>query len=77
MLGFNYEEFYLTDIDENSIELSKKKLEQFLRRGSVIVGPLDMGHLNYNPNSINQSGVDHFVSVTNLENDYIYLYRLN
>lgn len=74
MLGFNYEEFYLTDIDENSIELSKKKLEQFLRRGSVIVGPLDMGHLNYNPNSINQSGVDHFVSVTNLENDYIYLH---
>lgn len=74
ILGFNYEEFYLTYLNENSIESIRKKLECFLTKGSVIVGPLDMGYLYYNPNSINQSGVDHFVSVTNLEKDYVYLH---
>lgn len=74
ILGFEYEEWYATDLDEHAAESSRTKLEHFLRKGPAIVGPLDMGHLTYNPNSINQSGVDHFVSVTNLEKDFIYLH---
>lgn len=74
ILGFNYEEFYLPNFDENAIVHTRKKLEQLLNNGSVVVGPLDMGHLSYNPNSLNLSGVDHFVLVTKLEKDFVYLH---
>ena len=50
ILGFDYEDFYLKDGAEVDLEEIKGKLETFLSNGPVVLGPLDMGHLTYNPN---------------------------
>jgi len=73
-LGFEYEEFFLNSADETDVNGIIEKLKSFLRNGPVVVGPLDMGYLSYNPNSMNQKGVDHFVSVFDLDKDKIYLH---
>lgn len=74
ILGFEYEEFFLNSYDEIKVDTIREKLKSFLRNGSVVVGPLDMGYLTYNPNSMNQKGVDHFVSVFDLDENNIYLH---
>ena len=60
ILGFDYEDFYLKDRAEVDLEEIKRKLETFLFNGPVVLGPLDMGHLTYNPNHTILYGVDHF-----------------
>ena len=74
ILGFEYEEFFLNSSDEIKVDTIREKLKSFLGNGSVVVGPLDMGYLTYNPNSMNQNGVDHFVSVFDLDENNIYLH---
>ena len=74
MLGFDFEEFYLKDGAEVDLEELKEKLETFLSKGPVVLGPLDMGHLTYNPNHTILHGVDHFVSVYALDGQYLYLH---
>ena len=66
ILGFDYENFYLEEV--------KGKLEMFLSNGPVVLGPLDMGHLTYNPNHTILYGVDHFVTVYALDGQYLYLH---
>ena len=73
ILGFDYEDFYLKDGLEVDLEEVKGKLETFLSNGPVVLGPLDMGHLNYNPNHTILYGVDHFVTVYALDGQYLYL----
>ena len=74
ILGFDYEDFYLKDGAEVNLEEIKRKLETFLANGPVVLGPLDMGHLTYNPNHTILYGVDHFVTVYDIDNQYLYLH---
>lgn len=74
ILGFDYEDFYLKDGAEVDLEEIKRKLETFLFNGPVVLGPLDMGHLTYNPNHTILYGVDHFVTVYALDGQYLYLH---
>ena len=74
ILGFDYEDFYLKDGTEVDLEEVKRKLETFLSNGPVVLGPLDMGHLTYNPNHTILYGVDHFVTVYALDGQYLYLH---
>jgi len=74
ILGFDYEDFYLKDGAEVDLEEIKGKLETFLSNGPVVLGPLDMGHLTYNPNHTILYGVDHFVTVYDIDNQYLYLH---
>ncbi|URK68255.1 peptidase [Streptococcus oralis] len=74
ILGFDYEDFYLKDGSEVDLEEIKRKLETFLSNGPVVLGPLDMGHLTYNPNHTNLYGVDHFVTVYGIDDQYLYLH---
>ena len=74
ILGFDYEDFYLKDGAEVDLEEIKRKLETFLSNGPVVLGPLDMGHLTYNPNNTILYGVDHFVTVYGIDNQYLYLH---
>ena len=74
ILGFDYENFYLKDGTEVDLEEVKGKLETFLSNGPVVLGPLDMGHLTYNPNHTILYGVDHFVTVYDIDDQYLYLH---
>ena len=74
ILGFDYEDFYLKDKSEVDLEEVKGKLETFLSNGPVVLGPLDMGHLTYNPNHTILYGVDHFVTVYALDGQHLYLH---
>ena len=74
MLGFDFEEFYLKDGAEIDLEELKEKLETFLSNGPVVLGPLDMGHLTYNPNHTILYGVDHFVTVYAVDGQHLYLH---
>ncbi|WP_061598361.1 peptidase [Streptococcus oralis] len=74
ILGFDYEDFYLKDGSEVDLEEVKGKLETFLSNGPVVLGPLDMGHLSYNPNHTILYGVDHFVTVYDIDDQYLYLH---
>ena len=74
ILGFDYEDFYLKDGAEVNLEEIKRKLETFLSNGPVVLGPLDMGHLTYNLNHTILYGVDHFVTVYGIDNQYLYLH---
>ena len=56
------------------MEEVKGKFETFLSNGSVVLGPLDMGHLTYNPNHTILYGVDHFVTVYGIDGQYLYLH---
>ena len=74
ILGFDYEDFYVKDGAEVDLEEIKAKLESFLSNGPVVLGPLDMGHLTYNPNHTILYGVDHFVTVYAVDGQYLYLH---
>lgn len=74
ILGFDYEDFYLKNGAEVDLEEIKRKLETFLFNGPVVLGPLDMGHLTYNPNHTILYGVDHFVTVYDIDDRYLYLH---
>ena len=74
ILGFDFEEFYVKDGTEVDLEEIKGKLESFLSNGPVVLGPLDMGHLTYNPNHPILYGVDHFVTVYAVDGQYLYLH---
>lgn len=74
ILGFEYEEFFLNSSDEIHHNTIIEKLKLFLTNGSVVVGPLDMGYLTYQTNFMDHKGVDHFVSVFDLDDDNIYFH---
>ena len=74
ILGFDYEDFYLKDGAEVDLEEIRRKLKTFLSNGPVVLGPLDMGHLTYNPNHTILYGVDHFVTVYDIDDQYLYLH---
>jgi hypothetical protein len=74
ILGFQHEDFFIKESDGFSIDDIQKKLQHLLKNGSVVIGPLDMGYLTYNPNCVYQRGVDHFVCAYGFYEGQVYLH---
>lgn len=74
ILGFQHEDFFIKESDDFSIDDIQKKLQHLLKNGSVVIGPLDMGYLTYNPNCVFQRGVDHFVCAYGFYEGQVYLH---
>ncbi|WP_136806059.1 hypothetical protein [Desulfosediminicola flagellatus] len=53
---------------------AKKSLVNAVKAGPVLVGPIDMGGLSYDPNRSIKQGGDHFVVVTNINNGWVELH---
>lgn len=66
-LGFQFDEFYLNE-DPPKQEFVLSKLSDFLKNGPVIAGPLDMGKLTYIPYAKDLKGVDHYITVYEIDN---------
>ncbi len=47
------------------------RLQAAARHGPVLIGPLNMGHLTYNPNYPYLMGADHYVVVLRFEGDHV------
>ncbi|RMW91377.1 DNA repair protein RadC [Aggregatibacter aphrophilus] len=74
ILGFEYEEFFCNSTESINVKAVQEKLRTYLKNGPVIIGPLDMGYLTYNPNHEYLKGVDHFVCVFGMDSDAVYLH---
>ena len=48
-----------------------QRLQTAIQQGPVLLGPLDMGYLAYNPNAPFASGSDHFLVVLAVEHDHV------
>lgn len=53
---------------------AKAELEAALRYGPVLLGPIDMSFLRYDPNHENKKGADHFVVVLNIKDEVVQLH---
>ncbi len=74
ILGFEYEAFFCDSAESINVKAAQEQLGTYLKNGPVIVGPLDMGYLTYNPNHEYLKGVDHFVCVFGMDYDAVYLH---
>ena len=74
ILGFTYDEYYIKDSYAANLLSIREILSKFLLSGPLVLGPLDMGYLTYNPNHIHLYEADHFVSVYDLDDEFIYFH---
>lgn len=51
-----------------------ERLTSCLARGPVMVGPIEMGYLRYQPGKTGPIGADHYVTVLNISNDQVLLH---
>lgn len=70
ILGFSYQ----SKFSQTKSGSLKEELRKALAVGPVILGPLDMGYLTYNPNHKLLKGVDHFVLAYDIRDEYIFLH---
>ncbi|MED1781544.1 hypothetical protein P4V43_06855 [Brevibacillus fortis] len=70
LLGFRWTERSGAAEGEPPLEELRRDLE----RGPVLLGPLDMGYLTYNPNAAYLGGADHFVLAYEMDEQAIYLH---
>jgi len=70
LLGFTCEEAATETPDRAPFD----HLEALLDEGPVVLGPLDMMYLTYNPMRPRQAGVDHYVLAYGMTGDKIYLH---
>lgn len=70
ILGFNCKERIVPKTELVPIT----KLKEDLQKSPIILGPLDMGYLVYNPKNQSLGGSDHFVLVYGADNKVIYLH---
>lgn len=70
ILGYEWKEISGDAEGEPPLEELRRDLE----RGPVLLGPLDMGHLTYNPNAPYLGGSDHFVLAYKIDDEAIYLH---
>lgn len=49
-------------------------MQRLTHEAPVLVGPVDLGYLTYNPNHRNLSGVDHYVVVMAVQDDQVFLH---
>ena len=74
ILGFQHEDFFIKESDGFNFADIQGELQRLLKNGSVVIGPLDMGYLTYNPNCVYLRGVDHFVCVSGFYAGQVYLH---
>lgn len=70
ILGFSCKERIIPKTEPVPIE----KLKEDLQKSPVVLGPIDMGYLMYNPRYQYLGGVDHFVLVYDIDDKAIYLH---
>ncbi len=70
VLGFSYD----VHVSESPDDFPFEQLKQALDSGAAVLGPLDMGYLNYNPNATYLKGVDHYVLAYDYDGDRIFLH---
>ncbi len=69
LLGFEFEHRSFDSPDESPLE----SLKDDLRSGPVVIGPVDMGLLTYNPRATGAIGADHYIVVTGFDGDTFFL----
>lgn len=52
-------------------QVALERLRAAVRHGPVLIGPLDMGYLTYNPNYHFLGGADHFLVVLSVEAEHV------
>jgi len=71
-MGWSCESWHGEASDKGSDgEQALAQLRQGLQEGPVLLGPLDMGYLTYDPNCSHKAGADHFVVVLRMETDQV------
>lgn len=70
ILGFNCKERVVSKIKSAPIEQLKKDLSS----SPVLLGPVDMGYLTYNPNHGFLYGADHYIFIYGFEGENFYLH---
>ena len=69
ILGFSFEE----NASQNSDNPPFEKLEELVNENSVILGPLDMSYLVYNPERPTYKGVDHYILAHKIEGNKVFV----
>jgi len=69
ILGFDFEEKF----KEEEFDFPIEELKKDLMKSPVVIGPLDMSFLVYNPKRPRVSGVDHYVLVYETRDEGVYL----
>jgi hypothetical protein len=55
-------------------DLAIERLRRAVAEGPVLVGPLDMGHLDYIPGHQDAAGIDHFAVVISMDSEQVILH---
>lgn len=58
----------------NEEETARTKLETVLKHSPVLLGPIDMSFLSYDPNHKSKEGGDHFLTVLNIKDEMALLH---
>lgn len=70
ILGFDCQEKIISKKQPAPID----KLKQDLKNSPVLLGPIDMGYLDYNPNHKFLYGADHYIFIYGFEDNNFYLH---
>lgn len=73
-LGFSFEHYSVAQESDPAGAQSLRQLKSWLAHGPVIVGPVDMGLLLYNPNHPYLGGSDHYVLVYEVSDEEVLLH---
>lgn len=68
-LGFDFEE---GQFDQENLPIAE--LKELLKPGPILLGPLDMGYLVYQPHHNPPYGADHFVLAYGIDSEKVYLH---
>ncbi|MDO7907323.1 BtrH N-terminal domain-containing protein [Paenibacillus sp. JX-17] len=70
VLGYSWQESACMDGETYPLE----QLRTMIASGPVVLGPLDMGYLDYIPNHRYLGGCDHYVLAYRLDDEYVYVH---
>lgn len=71
ILGYTFKHTYSRDTDPSTAETRLNELKQALTKGPVVVGPMEMSRLVYNPNHNFLRGADHYMTVIEDKGDFL------
>ncbi len=70
-LGFTFYHSFLKENEAAAAESRLAELKSAIRKGPVVVGPVEMGCLVYNPNYRFLAGADHYITVIEDKGDFL------
>ena len=71
-LGWTYQQWQSEQITDDTTAISR--LREAVQTSPVLVGPIDMGYLSYDPNAKFKMGSDHFVAVYAIDDQYVHFH---